>query len=255
MQEKGMWCEKFKCYTNLIDVPEIDRTPEFNKAVEAEVVSLREWWEPCLDYYKEKLAELGYEEPEISYDLSYSQGSGASFTTDSIDKKKLLTRLFPNMQKEFTEACQSIILRYASAGVSLTADVWFETFISDCFVLSIKRDSHRYVHESSTSCLFDFEQTESLPHSVYQQLDTDEIELAETFVQEFVDKYEIESMIDNDIREQNRILTKELYEEYEGDTSDESAMERMNDEYNYCWNETEDCYELVPVETRQVKTA
>jgi len=250
-----MLCEKFKCYTKLTDIPEIDRTPEFKQAVESQVDTLREDWSPCMDYYTEKLTELGYELATISYDLGYSQGSGASFTCECIDRKKLLTRLFPNMQKEFTEACQSILLRYASNGVSITADNWFETFITDCFDLYIRRDSHHYVHESSTSCNFCFEETESLPRSVYNQLDDDEIELAKTFVQEFVDKYEIESTIDEDIHEQNKILTKELYEEYEGDTSEESVMERMNDEYNYCWNESEECYELVPVSACQVQVA
>ena len=59
-----------------------------------------QWGLAVQDEWQEKLEAMGFERVEIRYSLGYSQGDGASFTSDSIDVKKLCTAL---MQKQKIE--------------------------------------------------------------------------------------------------------------------------------------------------------
>lgn len=49
-----------------------------------------EWYDCEIDHQKEKLETLGFNNAEIAFNISYSQGDGASFTTNDIDIKKYI---------------------------------------------------------------------------------------------------------------------------------------------------------------------
>lgn len=50
-----------------------------------------EWWEPELDYWKEKLSEYGFRQPEIYFSGFSSQGDGACFEFRGLDIEKVWT--------------------------------------------------------------------------------------------------------------------------------------------------------------------
>jgi hypothetical protein len=60
-----------------------------------------QWALGAQNEWQEKLEALGFERVEIRYSLGYCQGDGASFTSDTIDVKKLCTGM---MQRQKTEA-------------------------------------------------------------------------------------------------------------------------------------------------------
>ena len=52
-----------------------------------------DWYEPIIEYWQEKLAELGFEDMGVKFRLYNSQGDGACFGGGSINNSKVLNTL------------------------------------------------------------------------------------------------------------------------------------------------------------------
>lgn len=144
------------------------------------------------DEWKEKLERQGFNNPEISYRGFWSQGDGASFTTNSIDLIKLCDylELWP-VGKEKT---------YRTLLENLSYDVYLE------------RHS-RYCHERSTTfyCFVNYSQW--FPTKAQKSLDE--------FFQD------IEPLIKEHIVDMGIAIYRDLEEDYEAYTDEEFVRERL----------------------------
>ena len=95
------------------------------------------WYESELDYWKEKLDQMGFEDAEIRFCGFYSQGDGASFTA-RCDGQKILNTLF---------MCQG-----KNIGDLKRWRLWFELAENGPYInFSVTRHGYNYVHENSVS--------------------------------------------------------------------------------------------------------
>ena len=139
-----------------------------------------------------RLEEQGFNSPEINYSGFWSQGDGASFTTDSIDLIKLCDylELWP-VGKEKT---------YRSLLETLS------------YTIYLKRTNHHYYHEYSTTfyCHVDWQ-------------------WGHTKAQNALDKFlqDIEPLIDAHIVDTGIAIYKDLQEDYEAYTTEEHARQQL----------------------------
>lgn len=138
------------------------------------------------------LKMLGFLNPEVSIDLSYSQGSGASITCDNIDLAEMRNELSKMVESpqaynpvEFAEALwtidmQKFINKNEKSIKQLVADIdRLLKFDQDTFELeiSIDRGDRHYVHEHSTCTKRQFqtygadEDVEALTENISRQID------------------------------------------------------------------------------------
>lgn len=95
-----------------------------------------------LHFFKEdvenQLAEIGFENPDVSYSLGYSQGDGVSFESKDIDLEKLF-KTYPELKK------YSSLLKY-----------WDEYRLR----FYVYRINTHYAHENSVRVSYDFDSDE-----------------------------------------------------------------------------------------------
>lgn len=164
----------------------LERNSDFNDyddMLEAEV-----------EHQKEELLEAGYDDVEILYDISYSQGSGASFTAGKVDLKKFIS--FYKLEEKFP-----LVLEY----------------IEDVYA-TVARGSSFYYHEKTT----------------YSAVEIDADYLAEQLTDEEYNKLEAEvellvKLLDEDVEERNYNIYKSLREDYEAQTSREALIQSFAD--------------------------
>jgi hypothetical protein len=93
---------------NRVDTSHFKLASELPDALKAKVVEKHRdwntqdemWSEWITDEWKRRLESMGYDRVEIRYDLSYSQGSGASFIAGYFDGKKLIQGLLSKQKQE-----------------------------------------------------------------------------------------------------------------------------------------------------------
>jgi hypothetical protein len=169
-----------------------------DKLIENEIEILRSDWDcvysdDIIDDWKEKLESQGFNNPEINYRGFWSQGDGASFTTNSIDLIKLCDylELWP-VGKEKTYR-------------TLLENLSYTTYL--------KRTNHHYYHEKSTTfyCFVDCDQW------------------GRTEAQNALDKFvqDIEPLIDEHIVDMGIAIYRDLQEDYEAYTSEEFARQQL----------------------------
>lgn len=151
-----------------------------------------DWHLGVYDMWKEKLANMGYEDARIKYRGFWSQGDGSSYTCQYVDIIKWLR--YQNNPK------YSRILKLLENSVSSELDCSAE----------ITRTSSHYVHERTVSL-----QLTWYPDKVY---DMPNIMSLLT---------DLEKDMGEDIIDQCQAIYKDLEEEYEGLTSDESVAETL----------------------------
>ena len=120
------------------DVYTFEELPEHiqNKLIEDEREYLSSDWsyffyQDILDDWVTRLEEQGFNSPKINYSGFWSQGDGASFTTDSIDLIKLCDHL------ELWPAGKEKTYRSLLENLS--------------YIVYLKRTNHHYYHENSTT--------------------------------------------------------------------------------------------------------
>lgn len=147
------------------------RFSEFSDDEQDEIVAARldsqEWWEPIEEGFAEDLSELGFSEIDIRFTGFWSQGDGASFTA-RLDFKQFWSKMKGEIgfeSESFDAGWEEIDeLRKTDAGKELIALGFAALYrrpslpilIEHGFFLGrVERDSHRHVHERSTSFSFD----------------------------------------------------------------------------------------------------
>lgn len=87
----------FDHHGSRIDITQFKTVEELEPSVMEKVLTRyrdwnvdHEWWEFTYDDYKEKLENIGFEDPDFSFSGFSSQGDGASFTCKSIDVVKYI---------------------------------------------------------------------------------------------------------------------------------------------------------------------
>ena len=150
------------------------------------------FYRDVLDDWVTRLEEQGFNSPKINYSGFWSQGDGASFTTDSIDLIKLCDylKLWP-IGKEKTYR-------------SLLENLSYTTYL--------KRTNHHYYHERSTTfyCYVDYR-------------------WGYTRAQNALDKFfqDIEPLIDEHIVDMGIAIYKDLQEDYEAYTTEEHMCQQL----------------------------
>ena len=173
----------------------------------------REWmvddpyWYTCItEDWKDRLAELGIDKPEIYFSGFYSQGDGAVFECKDIDLIKLMNGL--GMQNEY---------KYI-----------YDLLIDDVMDVSsgINRISTYYEHEGTAKLSIDFEQL------------NDDYESEEKYNKVEHKAIEMLSQLEKDLDQWRREICKELYsdlmQEYEMLQSDDVLKEHfIENEYEF----------------------
>ena len=142
-----------------------------------------DWWDGSLDFWREKLTNMGFDNPEINFSLSYSQGDGASFTANV------------NVQKFMT------VHRCRTQFAPLYRN-------SDFLSCRIYRTDHHYYHENTVGCECNWDGNERYAELVndFEALVTERVWiLSRAIYKSLVDEYEYltsdaalkESFVDN----------------------------------------------------------
>ena len=100
-----------------------------------------DWYESELDYWKEKLDLIGFENAKIAFSGFYSQGDGASFTAD-INTEKIFNTL-AYCAKHYDDA--------------RVIDLAEKLYVNDGFKMTMKQTNSRYSHERTVSVNIDID--------------------------------------------------------------------------------------------------
>ena len=80
------------------ELPEDVQASTIEKNRDTNVFSGSNWYESVLDWWKEKLEIIGFEDADIRFSGFWSQGDGASFTAHC-DEEKILNTLLVCQEK------------------------------------------------------------------------------------------------------------------------------------------------------------
>lgn len=94
--------------------------------------------------WKHVLVKIGFNEPDISYNISYSQGDGASFTASSVDVVKLIA-----LAGTVDGIVEDQVVKQLAPMIANKSIIIREAII--------KRTDHRYTHENTVSFDFDWD--------------------------------------------------------------------------------------------------
>lgn len=134
MREKTITVYKFSELTPTVQERVLDKMRDWQ-------VDDYNWYESEIDYWKEKLDLIGFENAEIAFSGFYSQGDGASFTAD-INSEKIFNTL---------AYCAK---RYDDA---LTIYLAEKLYQNDGFKMTMKQTNSRYSHERTVSVNIDID--------------------------------------------------------------------------------------------------
>lgn len=167
-------------------------------------VEFDEWYQFVTDNWTTKLEALGFNDIDISFSGFGSQGDGASFTAKSIDFEKLFAA--ENFDEFAKPEKYARLLKLMKAGkIEITG--------------YINRPNYpRYVHEYTTN-------SDTNLWINYETKDRKYPRIKALYL-------EIEEDLNNAILSLNREIYKDLENEYEGLTSDETIKEVMRE---YSW--------------------
>lgn len=123
----------------------------------AQVNTDHDWWNCTVDTYKQALAEIGFNDADITFSGFYSQGDGASFT-GSPDAATLI-RLFGNPPAPSTVICAEDGKETFAAWLANKVGGIRKTDFSALLPLAdegeawvtLSRNSHRYSHSSTVT--------------------------------------------------------------------------------------------------------
>jgi hypothetical protein len=128
---------------------------------EREILSEEDWWhESVIEDFKDDMKEVGINDLEAEFTGFYSQGDGASFTSDDIDSRKLLKSMGVKSSYDLNmgdgestgNKFFDIISDLAEIGLSE------ETRITpDNLRISVYRTSSRHSHENTVTANIDVE--------------------------------------------------------------------------------------------------
>lgn len=186
-----------------------------------------DWHDYVIDEFKEEMKEkFGFEVDDVRYSGFYSQGDGASFTGEAIDKALFLKNalgvtsssdVFDNEEDSEEDELRSLIGDLRNIGFDNR-----ERLKADDLYFNVRRQhGSRYVHENTIDGDVDADEWD---------LDDDDERDFDGFVQD------LERKTTEWAREQSRDLYRRLEDEYEAQTSDEAVEDTLIDN-DYTFNE------------------
>lgn len=205
--------EEFYCFRELSEEVQqeiIDRNRERNVDYN--------WWEFTIDYWKEKLEQIGFDNADIRFSGFWSQGDGASFTA-YCDSEKVLNSLL---------MCEGKLQNYKQWRL------WFELIDAGIFKFDISRNSSHYCHEYTISGVIHDDFGGLNDRMWYAPDPKKPFNFTSRFEQKANLEY-LEAMFDSFIKDISRKIYSDLEDEYEYLTSDACLKEYLdnNDEiYN-----------------------
>ena len=173
------------------------------------------WWEYSIEYWKEKLEQIGFDNADIRFSGFWSQGDGASFTA-YCDSEKVLNALL---------MCEGELQNYKQWRL------WFELIDAGIFKFDISRNSSNYCHEQTISGVI-HDDFGGLNNKMWYAPDPSKpFSFASKFEQKANLEY-LEAMFDSYIKDISRKIYSDLEEEYEYLTSDACLKDYLdnNDE-------------------------
>lgn len=190
--------------TKTINLYEFD---ELDEEIKAKVIEKNRdinvdygWYKWTLEEWEERLEEMGFANPEISFSGFASQGDGASFTCKSVDVEKFLTvqkkrGVFKNLLEEMKEG---------------TIEISVE----------IVRIDHYYSHENTVR--------------VESELLHYEDETPEKYIDLERKEGELRKLVNEIAKDLMRKIYKDLEQEYEYLASDKQVIETIKaNEYTF----------------------
>ena len=185
-------------------------------------VEYLDWHDYVIDEFKEEMKEkFGFEVDDVRYSGFYSQGDGASFTGEAIDKALFLKNalgvtsssdVFDNGEDSEEDELRSLMGDLRNIGFDNR-----ERFKADDLYFNVRRRQHgsMYVHENTIDGDVDAD---------WLDLDDDDDERDfDGFVQG------LERKTTGWAREQSRDLYRRLQDEYDAQTSDEAVKDTLID--------------------------
>jgi len=169
------------------------------------------WSECVIEDWKEKLAELGFENPEIAYSGFSSQGDGASFTSELGGKS---VELPAGLQKEIDEAKQVEFTTKRLEGdwrVRTMEDLDWNLEIYG----TIERNDSHYVHHRTINCTLNVSWGRDVPDALQDKLSTW--------------SNERENELTEEARDLSQAIYKDLGEAWDYECSDETITEKLAD--------------------------
>ena len=169
----------------------------------------RDWWDYEYEYWNEKLENMGYENPDISFSGFCSQGDGASFTC-TIDIEKWIEQ---NSDNE-----DYVLLKK-----------WWDEIE---FIVNIHRANYsgNYVHENTIDIEWNF-----YAYDLYREWDASLFPFSKRVYEKLLNM--LDDITDNMLesaRGEMREIYKSLEKEYEWLTSDENVAESLKcNEYEF----------------------
>ena len=172
------------------------------------------WYEHLLEYWKEDLEKMGFEDADIRFSGFWSQGDGASFTA-RCDNQKVLNTLFLCNEKNIADLKQWRL--------------WFELVENGPYInFDIKRNYSRYVHEFSVEGVVD-EDFSGFTNKIYEGLNEKGQKYYTSKFDQKVNWEYLKDMFNEFVRDICREIYSSLEKEYEYFTSDSYLKEWLKE--------------------------
>ncbi len=202
-----------------------EKALDYNRDINVEYL---DWHDYVIDEFKEEMKEkFGFEVDDVRYSGFYSQGDGASFTGETIDKSLFLKNalgvtsssdVFDNGEDSEEDELRSLVGDLRNIGFDNR-----ERFKADDLYFNVRRRQHgsMYVHENTIDGDVDAD---------YLDIEVDDKRDFDGFVQD------LERKTTKWAREQSKELYRRLMKEYDVQTSDEAVKDALIDN-DYTFNE------------------
>ena len=171
-----------------------------------------DWYEYTLDWWKEKLEIIGFEDADIRFSGFWSQGDGASFTCKNCDAEKILNTLLVCQEK--------------NTGDLKKWRLWFELAETRLITFQTSRNTYRYVHENTVSISVD-EDFCGLNNNMWYAPDPQKPYSFTSIFEKKASLIELGDMLDDYLKSLCQEIYHDLKKEYKYLTSDESIKEAI----------------------------
>ena len=199
------------CTTYTIDTlpPDIrDKVLDRHRHINVEHL---DWWDSTIEDWNDKLSELGYASVDIRFRGFWSQGDGASFTSDTVPSPE---------HDPAVIAAWTKLRNYA-----ILLDMDYPDLDDIEYSGKVYRSGHHYVHENTVSVEWSWE----FPSDAWEDYEEETaLDDAWTAFEKSLDSY-YENLDDEVVPDLCRRIYKDLQAEYEYQTSDEQVAAALAD--------------------------
>ena len=169
------------------------------------------WYESAMEYWKERLEEFGFENPDVRFSGFWSQGDGASFTCDYCDGQKIINTL--------------LICQGKDVGDLSRWRLWFELVENGPYInFKVYRHSSHYVHERSITAEVE-EDYNGFQNKIFEAFDDRGRKYYTSVFDRKVALLDLQEMFSDWVRSLCKEIYTNLEKDYEYYSSDEVILE------------------------------